>query len=68
MVRGPSVTRWAELLMMAREMGRDAQRLAETADGYRCAQRESGGMRCTADGLPTHDHRYDEEELPDGEC
>lgn len=56
--------RWAEMAMDARQMMREAEELAEQANRTRCMEEDSGGARCTADALPSHQHRYDTREMP----
>jgi hypothetical protein len=58
------MTRWAEMLMEARELRAAADALQDKALTERCSVEDSGGARCSADALPTHAHRYEREDFP----
>lgn len=59
---------WAAALPVARQALRDAQDGLQAVLKSRCMEwvRVPGGAtnRCTADGQPEHEHRWDKEELP----
>lgn len=58
------MTKWAEMMMDAHDLERDAEALRRKAQDTRCTFEESGGARCSADALPIHNHRYEEEDFP----
>lgn len=58
------MTKWAEMMIDARAMEQEAARLRDQAVAMRCTEEDSGGARCSADALPSHAHRYAQEDFP----
>ncbi len=49
---------WSQAYLTARAAIGQAQRDMQAAENARCLREDSGGVRCTADAEPEHDHRY----------
>jgi hypothetical protein len=59
------VTRWSRMFRQGIEQAEVARNTQVQALNMRCAVRDSGGARCTADALPPgHVHRHDPVDLP----
>lgn len=59
------MTSWGKAFREAQEVAEAARRAQVQALEMRCAVRDSGGARCTADAFPPgHAHRYDPADLP----
>jgi len=55
---------WSTLLRLGSELEERADSIKVHAVQLRCGAEESGGVRCTADAYPKHEHRYRREDLP----
>jgi len=55
---------WALTIQEANRLHSLSLDLDHWAEAIRCPERDSGGVRCTADRKPEHKHRWNKEDMP----